>query len=73
MDLGWFFVVFYSVIARPFRLSLDLSHVKQAKGEAENSNCSTAAFFYSVRGERKSNAFKSSLSLKNSVLPLVFF
>lgn len=67
------FCHFYLVIARPFHLSLDFSHMKQAKGETENSNCSTAAFFYSIGGERKSNAFKSSLSLKNSVLPLAFF
>lgn len=56
-----FLLFAYSVIARLFHLSFDLSHAKQAKGEIENNSCGTTEGFYSVNTEKKnkSNAFKS--------------
>jgi len=53
MDLGWCLGVFYAVIAKLFHLSLGLSHVKVAKGDTENSNCSTAAVFFTVLEEKE--------------------
>lgn len=74
-----FLLFAYSVIARLFHLSFDLSHAKQAKGEIENNSCGTTEGFYSVNTEKRTSQMLLNLlqnggcSGKKYVLDLVLF
>lgn len=64
---------FFWVLARLFHLSLDLAHVKQAEGETEISNCSSAVVFFMVSEDKENELLLNLLWVWKTLYFSLFF
>lgn len=67
------FFFFFWVLARLFHLSLDLAHVKQAEGETEISNCSSAVVFFMVSEDKENELLLNLLWVWKTLYFSLFF